>query len=174
MTAKPIICLAGLPGSGKTTLAGGLSAAMGWPVLSASAIAAAVDPGAGGDMANEALFAPAFELALDAHREVIVDGAPRRPGQLAALPADALIFAMFCRRDVAVDRMHWRRRPMDDGLLAGKRWDDQAAELEWYDPDGWLRKAVPWQRFVNTDHRGPEKVLGDVLAYLDGAKKEAF
>lgn len=171
-----VISIAGLPGAGKTTLAAGLSDALGLPVISTSAIAALVDPGAGGGMAHEGRFLPAFAQAMAdlAGRPAIVDAAPRRRGQVEALPPGAVVLALFCRRDIAIDRMLRRGRDMDAGQGPAERFDEQAIELAWDDSSGWLRRLVPWGRFVNTGQRAPEMVLAGVLAHLRGERREAF
>lgn len=177
--ARRVIAITGIPGAGKSTLAAGIASRKGWQVLSTGDIARRVDPAslAVGGMADEIAFQGAFRAAMDEvdwSNPVILDGIPRSKGQIILLPYFTRILALNCRPDVAKDRLLRRGRPDDTEELIDRRIKEQTALLDVEHADGWLYQMAGWGAVVNTTYKSVDMILGDVLAYLDGEKKQAF
>lgn len=178
-TLRRAIAITGIPGSGKSTLAVGLAKERGWTIMSTGDIARAVDPdslGQGG-MADEAAFQAAFHDALgvlDWSRTVVLDGIPRSPGQVPLLPSLTTVLMLTVRPDIARDRLLRRGRPDDQADLIARRVQEQSALLDVEHADGWAYRLAGWHGVINTSQKRPTDILHDVLAYLDGRKREAF
>jgi adenylate kinase family enzyme len=174
------IAITGIPGSGKTTLARGLAEARGWIVLGTGDIARRIDPESlvAGGMANEARFQVAFRAAMDAvddwSKPLILDGIPRCQEQLVLLPYSTQIIGLTCRADIARDRLLRRGRPDDTPEIVARRVEEQSFLLDVRHADGWLYHVAGWGSVVNTSDKRPGVILRDVLAFLDGTKKQCF
>lgn len=172
-----VVAITGLPGAGKTTLALGLSELTGWPVMSTGDIARRVDPAglSRGELANEQLFRAAFLGALGSYTPpVILDGLPRSRGQVELLPPDTLVFALWCRPDIAIGRLLRRGRSDDTEALAKKRVAEQADLLEFDLPGrGWAREIAGWEGSLNTSVAKPGWILERVFGYVTGERRDA-
>lgn len=178
--ARRVIAITGIPGSGKTTLAGGLAAHYGYRVIGTGDISRMVDPASlsGGGMADESLFQAAFRVAMDHiddwSKPVIIDGLPRRREQITLLPYFTTMFGLTCRPDIARDRLLRRARPDDTEEIVARRVEEQSALLDIEHADGWMYQTVGWGRVINTSVKPIDAILHDVIEYLDGRKRQAF
>lgn len=170
----PVWAISGTPGAGKTTLAEALAQRSGRTLIRSRDIVQSVDPGAIGDgrLADGPRIAAAFEEMLAVRSGyLILDGMPRTPDQLDLLPPGSLVFSLWCREDVALERISRRGRLDDDPQIAARRWREQAAILE---QDRWLREACTYTRQLNTANKNREQVVRGVWAYLTGESGEVY
>lgn len=176
--ASRAIFITGIPGAGKSTLAGFLSKKLGRTLITMHEIVERIDPGAleRGDMANEPRMRRAFVEVMDDHAEgeIIVDGWPRSMGQALLLPADAQVLMLGCREDIARDRLLRRGRRDDTPELVEKRIREQSALLAVDEKDSWSYQLAGWENTINTSYRTPASVCTSVYRYLIGEKKQAF
>lgn len=173
------LAITGIPGSGKTELAGRLSAEFGWPVFSLGDIARQIDPEslAAGQLADEAKLRAAFlktYYGTDWPGPVIIDGLPRNPKQASLVPPGALTLGLTCREDIAIGRQILRARDGDTTEIIIARTEDQAAMLEQNVADGFIYQYCGFGRVVNTSQKRPEEVAAGVAAFLRGDKREVF
>ena len=175
---KRAIFITGIPGSGKSTLAGILARELGRTLITMHELVLRVDPESigRGDMADARAMRKAFIQAMDEYTDepIVVDGWPRTPDQADLLPADAQVFLLACRPDIATDRLTRRGRGDDTPELVRKRVDEQSRLLEVDERGGWAMKLAGWEGAVNTSLKHPICVAGGVLAYLRGIKGQAF
>lgn len=175
---KRALFITGIPGAGKTTLAGYLARELKRTLVTMHELAALVDPGAleTGDMADERAMRRAFVQAMDQYAEdaIIVDGWPRTQQQSILLPDDSQVILLACRVDVARDRLLRRGRADDTPELATKRIFEQSALLEAEAMDSWVYRLVGWEGAINTTQRTAESVCRSVYRYLIGEKQQAF
>lgn len=171
------VAITGAPGTGKTTLARGLGALLGWDVVGTGDIARAADPEslATGGMAEESAFREAFHrvMAAAVGRRLILDGIPRSRSQLELLPPDTKIVLLTCRSDVARARLLRRGRPDDDFEIINRRLREQTDLLEVEVPNGWVWGVVG-KGVVNTTQKQPEAILRDMYGYLIGTRREPY
>lgn len=169
MVPPNTVAIIGVPGSGKTTLAEGLSERLGYNVVSSGDIARAVDSAslAVGDLADEALFREAWaRVALPPH--AVIDGLPRSEGQVALLPDDATVILLTCRSDIAISRLLRRGRDDDRAEIAERRVTQQQVALE-----GWAYQLADWNGTINTTYLPKDRVLRQVVGYLMKSKPDA-
>lgn len=177
-----IIMIAGIPGSGKTELAGRLHDAFGGTLISTGDIARRVDPDgvSQGKLADEAAFRAAFDVRLlqAIHEDpapIILDGFPRNRTQMGYVEGfKTKLIALTCRPDVAVDRQMLRGRAGDTVHNIEVRTAEQMVLLEQNVADGWLYRAAGWVACINTTQKTPDQIAAGVIAYLRGEKREAF
>lgn len=141
--ADRIVLVNGLPGSGKTTLAAALSAALGVPVISKDAVKEALyaavptaRPGILGPVAMDA----AWSLAADAPGSIVLESWWFRPRDLAYAEANwrrcgrPELIEVWCDvpASVARERVVARRRPAvyEDEQRLATVWDDWARRAE--------------------------------------------
>jgi predicted kinase len=132
--AGSVVLLNGLPGAGKTTLARGLHARTGWPVLSKDAIKEALAQVADGALTSSRLGAVAMDavwsMAAGMAGVVLVDSwwfAPRdldlaRAGVRAA--GATSVIEIWCEADPAVVRHRFTHRRRAELHEDAKRIDD--------------------------------------------------
>jgi adenylate kinase family enzyme len=173
------IAIAGIPGSGKTTLAMALQDAFGWALMSTGDIARRADPASilDGGLANERVFREEFRDTLADTRGsglVVIDGIPRNREQADILPPSTMVVALTVRPDIAVERLTRRGRSDDTPDLIAKRVKEQAALLEVNDSHGWLYQLATWERCVNTTYKRAPDVAAGVIAYLRNEKRQMF
>lgn len=169
----PFVAIAGIPGSGKTTLARALAEHFDADWIQVGTIAEEVDPGTieGGRMADDAALEVAFraEIERPRSRSVIIDGLPRRAEQWLWVPEGTILILLNCRVDIARERL-LRRGRVDDTLeIIGRRIAEQSALL-----DGWAAELAGWERCLNTSQKDAAKIAEDVIAYLEERKREVF
>lgn len=174
-----VVAVAGIPGAGKTTLARALAEHYGWGYIGTGDTARAVDPKslAQGGMADESLFREAFKMRLakwTGPEMVVLDGIPRSRGQIELLPYFTTLLALTCRPDIARERLLRRGREDDTPDLVDRRITEQSDLLDVQHADGWLYTLAGWGRVINTSQKRPEEIAADVIAFLDGKKKQAF
>lgn len=170
------IAITGIPGSGKTTLAGALAVEFGLPVVSSGDIARRLDPEAlaRGEMANMRVLAQALMQTLDPLDGWILDGWPRTVAQYQLLDPEARLILLTCRADVAIDRQLLRGREGDTEEIIAKRTHEQAELLGMGTAVGWAGEAAGWGATINTTRKQPDLIAHDVAAFLRGEKREAF
>lgn len=166
--------ITGIPGAGKTTLAGRVAKRTGRVLLSAHDLVDLVDPGAiaEGRMADEQAMRQAFVQLMTAYDGVplVMDGWPRNSGQAQLLPPDSIVVHLRCSRSIAVERLTRRARPDDTPGLIQARLLEQAAIFN----GDWIRDLAGWSRTLNTSNRTAASVEETVMLYLDGRKREVF
>ena len=163
----------GIPGSGKTTLAGRVAKRAGLTFLSAHDLVERVDPAAIGEgrMAEEGGMRAAFVELMGEYRDgFVMDGWPRNPGQAALLPEGAIVIHLRCTHDTARDRLGRRGRVDDTPELIDQRLREQE---EVFNGD-WIRALAPWARTLNTSKRTAADVERTVMLYLNGERREVF
>jgi predicted kinase len=170
MTSQKLILVSGLPGSGKSTVADGLSRSLSIPVFSIDPIEAAMwRNGLAQSQTGIAAYEVASALA-DEHlrlgHSVIIDAvnpieAPREGWRILAAKygADLKIIELICANEATHRRRVEARRRNIDGMpeISWSRVEERRAEYE------------PWtdQRLtLDTSASTPEKLLADALEYL--------
>lgn len=166
--------ITGIPGAGKTTLAGRLAKRTGAAFLSAHDLVELVDPAAISEarMADEPAMRAAFVtlMASYADTDFVMDGWPRNQGQSLLLPEDAVVLHLRCTHDIARDRLTRRGRVDDTPESINTRLVEQEAIFN----QEWIRQLVPWARTVNTSKRTAADLEQTVMLYLTGKRKEVF
>lgn len=172
----PNVAIAGIPGSGKTTLANGLCRVLGYRKIDVHKLAVKVDPDCieEGRMADPEKFRVAFLEEANKPGYWVADGIPRYQSQAEYLPAGTHVIYLHCDRTVAIDRLRDRGRPDDKPGMIEQRVDDAIRMLEVEHPGGWIRKLAGWSRCLNVTRRNRETVLSGVVAFLQGSKREVF
>lgn len=168
------VFVTGVPGAGKTTLAGRIAKKDGRTFLSAHDIVELVDPAAiaEGRMANEHDMRVAFTALMRDYQdaEFVMDGWPRNAGQSLLLPDDTITIHLRCDPAIAAYRLGRRGRTDDTPELITKRLLEQEAEF-----DGqWIKNLCGWHRTINTSKRTPDFLESTVMLYLTGQRKEVF
>jgi adenylate kinase len=163
------VCVTGIPGSGKTTLAAALAARFDVPLVSTGDIAREVDPEsvARGEMADRVKIHYALQHRLVGLPSFILDGAPREIGELPVIPPNSKVILLTTRRDIARDRLLRRGRADDLPDIIDRRIDEQAKLL-----NGWAYELAGWHQTVNTSLKPASQIAQDVTAYLLGDKRE--
>jgi predicted kinase len=170
MTSQKLIIVSGLPGSGKSTVADGLSRALSMPVFSIDPIEAAMwrsglDKKQTGIAAYEVAAALADEHLQLGH-SVIIDAvnpveAPRAGWRALAAKyrADLKIIECICANEATHRRRIEARRRNIDGMpeIPWSRVLERRAE---YEP--WTDERLTLDTSIGTS----EKLLDDVLDYL--------
>jgi broad-specificity NMP kinase len=168
------VFITGIPGAGKTTLAGRIARRTGRYLLSAHDLVDLVDPGAilDGRMADEAKMQSAFTRLMEIHAEhsLVVDGWPRNSGQASMLPEGSIVIHLRVGTRIARERLLKRGRLDDVAAIIDSRLSEQVPMF-----DGpWARAAAPWERTLNTDKRTADYVETTVMRYLTGASAQVF
>lgn len=168
------VCVMGIPGVGKTTLASALAAHFSLPVITAGDIGRAVDPAAiaRGDMADERLLREGVLAELSGHPEWVLDGFPRTLAQALLLPPETVVIHLTCRPDIARERL-LRRGRADDSTI-DKRLAEQSALMEIDKKDGWAYLLAGYGRNVNTSMKSAPTIAAAVVAHLSGQKAECY
>lgn len=173
--AHRVIAIFGLPGAGKTTVAGALAETLGRPIISSGDIARRIDPAAlaRGEMADRATLRAAFarEMLNASDTGVIVDGLPRDPSDVELLnQAETLFVLLTCRPDIAIYRQLRRGRTGDTPALIEKRTLEQQALMELNKHGGWAFRTADWRATLNTTALRPEMVIAQVTDYILGRR----
>ncbi len=170
MTSQKLIVLAGLPGSGKSTVAEGLARHFSWPVFSVDPIEAAMWRGG---LARHQTGIAAYEIALALAGEhlrlghsVIIDAvnpveAPRAAWRHLAAKhrADLKIIECICA-DEATHRQRIEARIRNIDGMADVTWArvlERRAEYQ-----AWTDARLT----LDNSQRPPERLLGDAIDYL--------
>jgi predicted kinase len=166
--APTIVMLAGLPGTGKTTLAYEIARILGWTVLDKDLIntellSAGLSQSQAGPLAYELLFRLTRDLVIQQRHSVILDTAGRQPrileqARLIAEEASAHLRVIRCiaARDIRNERMNQR-------ICRPSQWEaDQTTdqeEAQWY-------AHIPAEAFVISTDQSFERVLASIVAFL--------
>jgi predicted kinase len=171
MTSQKLIVLSGLPGSGKSTVAEGLSRTLSLPIFSVDPIEAAMWRGG---LARAQTGVAAYEVAIalaDEHlrlgHSVIIDAvnpveAPRAAGRnlAAKYRADLKIIECICA-DEAIHRQRIEARTRNIPGMPEVTWARvlrRRAEYEaWSDA----------RHVLDTSANSPEQLLAEALSYVD-------
>lgn len=173
-----IVAIFGPPGAGKTTIARAVCEAFDWEYLSSGDVARMVDPEAldRGEMADRAKLAAGFTRALnrmlDHGFNVVVDGLPRDPSDVALLPDNTEYLLINVAPSIGIARQIARQRDSRDSYeLAHKRQMEQVALMELDKRDGWPFRLADWQRSMQTSDKRPDYAIDLTLTYLRGERK---
>jgi adenylate kinase family enzyme len=174
-----VVAIFGPPGAGKTTVAKALADELGRTYISSGDVARAIDPGsiARGEMADRFKLQQGFKALLDDaianEEEVIVDGLPRDPGDVAMLdPEQTLFILLNARSDILIDRQLRRGRPGDeDTVVVTRRTFDQRELMGLNDPHGWAFGLVTHVGALNTGDKTRDQVYTQVREYVLGQRK---
>lgn len=168
------VFVTGIPGAGKTTLAGRIAKQDDRTFLSAHDIVELVDPAAiaEGRMADEQAMRTAFIALMGQCRDdqFVMDGWPRNAGQGAIIPPDCIVIHLRCDPAIATERLSRRGREDDTPDLIRRRLDEQAAVFD----EPWIRDLADWHRTINTSKRTPGFLESTVMLYLTGKRREVF
>lgn len=168
------VFITGIPGAGKTTLAGRIAKRTGATFLTAHDLVEKVDPAAISEarMADEAGMRNAFVslMAEYAGADFVMDGWPRNAGQAALLPEGAVVLHLRCTHDIAQYRLSRRGRVDDTPETIATRLVEQEAIFN----GDWIRQLAPWARTINTSKRTAADLERTVMLYLTGQKREVF
>jgi predicted kinase len=170
MTSQKLVVMAGLPGSGKTTVAEGLSRHFSMPVFSVDPIEAAMWRGG---LAKDQTGIAAYEVAItlaDEHlrlgHSVIADAvnpveAPRAAWRNLAIRHRAQLKIIEC---VCADEAVHRRR-----VETRRRNIDGMAELRWDRVLERRAEYAPWtdvRLVLDTSAQPAERLLADAIRYV--------
>lgn len=145
---RRIVAITGLPGAGKTTLAGPLAERLGAVLISPGDAARQADPGAiaEGRMADEALIRGYMfsKWAEHADELMVLDGYPRTTEQARVLPRGSRVVWITVRPSVAARRLRERGRSDDTQAVIERRLSEQARLMA--DMPGWASIQVDGER----------------------------
>ena len=165
-----VVMLAGLPGTGKTTLAYELGRIFGWMVLdkdilNADLLNAGLQQAQAGPLAYEMMFSLARDLVIRQRHSVIMDTAGRQP----RIEEEATRIAKEAPAHLRIIRLvaspPVRKKRMTSRIPGPSQWitDDTTneEEVQWY-------AHLPAHTFVVSTEGELEEVVGNVLAFLRG------
>lgn len=174
---KRVLLLTGIPGAGKSTVAGILAKRLNRTLVTTHELVLRVDPESlgRGDMADGKAMRRAFVLAMDEHAtdELVVDGWPRTIDQAQLLPDDSAVVLLVCPPHIARDRLLRRGRSDDTEELIDKRITEQAGLLGLTSKEGWAYTLAGWEATINTHHNDPVSIAGAIVKWVTGKKTEA-
>lgn len=168
--APTLVLMAGLPGSGKTTLASALAQVLRWPVLDKDRVNsvlldAGLDQQQAAPLAYELVLALAQDLLVQQQMPVILDTAARQPFILERATALAQMGGAHLKviRCVAPQPLRAERLAMR--VAQPSQWVvDQATDS---DQERWYRHLPPTTLVLTTDKPWQE-TLAKALAFLQG------
>ena len=164
-----VVLMAGLTGSGKTTLALALGVALGWPVLDkdtlkSTLLEANLGEAIAARVAYDLLFALARDLLVRQRRSLILDSPTRFPfiletAQAIADERNALLSVILClaggtvRNQRLAQRVAMRSQPRGDTMTTVE--EERAAFAH-----------LPPETLVLDAGRSPEELVAEALTYL--------
>jgi predicted kinase len=178
VASPTLIVVSGPPGSGKTTLAHTIAAAVGCPAVCRdeikegfvhASLGAAPSPDDDLNLRTLATFFDVLRLLLTAGVTVVAEAAYQdklwRPG-LDSLPHLATVRIIRCTVDGAVARARMARR-LEDNLRRAAHDDRAYLRKHTTDSFGWITLAAPTLRVDTSDGYRPQ--LPEVLAFVNGS-----
>lgn len=116
-----------------------------------------------------------MEWARGRGRNIIVDGLPRDPTDVALLPEDTIYILLTCMPGTSIDRQLARGRPGDTEDLVHKRTIGQRRLMRMDDQHGWayrlaggLSDGLMRGTVIDTTDMSRAAVIAKVTSFLDG------